>query len=203
MLDRLTNKVIYDFNRKQYVGVFANRFLRFWDDKDEDINKIKKVKYHRKIHDLITVEFDNRKDTLVLYQDGTCESLESSLESRLSDKTNEEVRKLFNEPHLNYSIENVEILELPHDRNQLLISYSKKYRDLVELNYTTIDKETLKPNRAIKTIKLERLDQNVNLCGFSVVEGSERYPSLLSICKYFMDFFRDTKILGIQEKLGS
>ncbi len=185
MLDRLTNKVIYDFNRKQYVGVFAHRFLRFWNDNDEDINKIKKVKYHRKIHDLFTIECDNRNDTLVLYQDGTCESLESSLESRLLDKDNEEVKRLLNETHLGYSIENVKVIQLAQDGNHLLLSYTKKTGKSVELNYTTISKENLKPTRPFKKIMLERFEQKVDLCGFAVVEGRERYPLLLTICEYW------------------
>lgn len=184
MLDRLTNKVVYDFIRKQYVGVFAHRFLRFWSEEDEDINKIKKIKFHRKIHDLFTVEFDGRKNTLVLYQDGTCESLESALESRLDDKNNPDIKRMLHETHPDYTINHVKIMELPQDGNQVMLTFFKKFENLVELNYATIDRETLKPNQKFKTIKLERLENfPAKLSGFAVVEGNGRYPCLLSFCK--------------------
>lgn len=43
-LDKLSSKVIYDFNSKKYVGVFARKWIRCWSTDCSDINKIKKLK---------------------------------------------------------------------------------------------------------------------------------------------------------------
>ena len=179
VLDRLTNKVIYDFTRKQYVGVFGHRYLRFWNENDTDINKIKKIKLHRNIHDLFNVEFNGEKNVLVIYKDGSCESLEKCLDSR-----KEPNQAGFMET-TSFIIENVKILELPNDPSQLLLTYFKKYskNNLVELNFVTIDKETLQTKQEFKTIEVKRVDQNVELIGSTVIESAGRYPSLLSICE--------------------
>lgn len=43
-LDKLSSKVIYDFNSKEYVGLFARKWIRCWTADCSDINKIKKIK---------------------------------------------------------------------------------------------------------------------------------------------------------------
>lgn len=43
-LDKLSSKVIFDFNTKEYVGVFAHKWIRCWSADCNDINKIKKIK---------------------------------------------------------------------------------------------------------------------------------------------------------------
>lgn len=42
--DKLSHKVVFDFDLQQYVGVFANRYIRCWDSTTKDINKIKRIK---------------------------------------------------------------------------------------------------------------------------------------------------------------
>lgn len=44
VLEKLTNKVVYDFKNKKYVAVFFNRFFRLWDSSVTDVNKVKKLK---------------------------------------------------------------------------------------------------------------------------------------------------------------
>lgn len=43
-LDKLSSKVVYDFNSKEYVGVFGRKWIRCWSADCSDINKIKKLK---------------------------------------------------------------------------------------------------------------------------------------------------------------
>ena len=177
----MTSKVIYDFSRKQYVGVFGNRNLRFWDENDQDINKIKKVKLHRNVHDLYNVDANGEKNVLVVYKNGTCESLEKALESK------KEAKDAANHmENLSFTIEDVKVLVLPNDSSYLLLTYFKKYpkKNLVELNFVTVDRETLQVTQTFKTIDVARVDQNVELCGSTVIESAGRYPTLLSICKF-------------------
>lgn len=44
VLDKLSCKVVYDFTSKQYVGVFAHKWIRRWSSECNDINNIKKIK---------------------------------------------------------------------------------------------------------------------------------------------------------------
>lgn len=46
-LDKFTNKVVYDCKSKQYVGVFAKKWIRCWSETCTDINKVKKIKVNR------------------------------------------------------------------------------------------------------------------------------------------------------------
>ena len=177
MSDCLSSKIIYDWTRKQYVGVFSSVYIRFWDSTVEDINKIKKIKFHKRIHDIINVDLKGIPNTLVVYENGTCESLELALEARTSNEKqkNESVQQ-------NFTIDKVHII----DGNFKTLTYVKKFKSSVsKFCFTTLDNITLKPLYVEKSIKLERLKQNVSLLGFTVVEArkGERYPSLLSICK--------------------
>lgn len=162
------------------MGVFGNRNLRFWDENDLDINKIKKVKLHRNVHDLYNVDTNGEKCVLVVYKNGTCESLEMALESKKEAK--ETANHMEN---LSFTIENVKVIVLPNDSSVLLLTYFKMYpkKNLVELNFVTVDRETLQVTQNFKTIDISRVDQNVELCGSIVIESSGRYPTLLSICK--------------------
>ncbi|CAO1400122.1 unnamed protein product [Diamesa serratosioi] len=173
--DCLSSKVIFDCTKKQYVGVFANNNIRFWDSSVEDINKIKKIKFYKRIHDIINVVVKGIPNTVVVYENGSCESLELALESRISDdqQKKEQIQQ-------NYTIDNVHIV----DGSFKTLTYVKKFKNSVsKFCFTTLDNITLKPLYVEKSIKLERLKQNVNLLGFIVVEARKRelYPSILSI----------------------
>lgn len=116
--------------------------------------------------------------TLVVYEDGTCESLELALEARMSnDKHKNE------SDQQNFTIDKVHII----DGIFKTLTYVKKFKSSAsKFCFTTLDNTTLKPLYVEKSIKLERLKQNVTLLGFTVVEAKkgEKYPSLLSICKH-------------------
>lgn len=42
--DKLSSKVVYDFNRKVYVGVFGHKWIRCWPSECSDINKVKRIR---------------------------------------------------------------------------------------------------------------------------------------------------------------
>lgn len=42
--DKLSSKVVYDFNKKLYVGVFGHKWIRCWPSDCSDINKIKRIR---------------------------------------------------------------------------------------------------------------------------------------------------------------
>lgn len=44
VLDKLSSKVVYDFDSKSYVGVFGSKFIRCWKNDCTDINKVKRIK---------------------------------------------------------------------------------------------------------------------------------------------------------------
>uniref|UniRef100_A0A1A9W500 Nucleolar protein 11 n=1 Tax=Glossina brevipalpis TaxID=37001 RepID=A0A1A9W500_9MUSC len=78
ILEKLSSKVVYDRRSEKYVGVFANKILRCWDENTVDVNKSKKLRFHKNITELIT----NAEDTFVLYDDGSCETLCTAIETR-------------------------------------------------------------------------------------------------------------------------
>ncbi|KAL1403154.1 hypothetical protein pipiens_019491 [Culex pipiens pipiens] len=82
-LERLSSKVVYDFRSQRYVGVFGGRYVRCWPADQADINKVKKVKFYRTIAQLYAVATGQ---VLVLYDDGSCESLESAVDTRNEDR---------------------------------------------------------------------------------------------------------------------
>lgn len=43
-IDKLNTKVVYDKNSDRYVGGFGNNNLKCWNEKVEDLKKVKKVK---------------------------------------------------------------------------------------------------------------------------------------------------------------
>lgn len=123
------------------------------------------------------MDLKGKPNTLVVYENGTCESLELALEERASNE-----KQQYESVKQNYTIDKVHIVE----GNFKTLTYVKKFKSSVsKFCFATLDNITLKPLYVEKSIKLERLKQNVSLLGFTVVEArkGERYPSLLSICK--------------------
>lgn len=43
-MEKLSSKVVYDKKSEKYVGVFAHKSLRCWDEHTTDLNKSKKLK---------------------------------------------------------------------------------------------------------------------------------------------------------------
>jgi hypothetical protein len=182
VLDKFSSKVVYDFKKKNYVAVFANRYLRLWGLSEINLNRVKKIKFYRNIDNIFNV---CNEHTLVLYQDGTCESLESALETRKLDKENPPIDTLPSQNLIYSSITNVNVLET--NQAEYLLTYFRvnSLTGAVELNYMLLDNEVLKPVESPKVIKLERLEPNVKLLGYTVADGNF-HPSLITICKFLL-----------------
>ncbi|XP_058463229.1 nucleolar protein 11 [Malaya genurostris] len=177
-LERLTSKVVYDFRSDRYVGVFGSRYIRCWTKDQIDINKAKKVKFFRGIQQLLTL--DNGQ-VLIIYDDGTCESLESAVQTRNKDRLNPDciVRKPNIDP-TRMTVEQVSTTTIA--TGEILLTYFVKEIEsgAVELNLVLLNKENLKPVGDFQKIRLERREQNVQLVGQCIVDASGG-PSLVTI----------------------
>ncbi|XP_052872209.1 nucleolar protein 11 [Anopheles cruzii] len=192
VLDRLSSKVVYDFNSERYVGVFGGRYLRFWEREQNDLNAVKKIKLYRVVQDLFTVASGQ---TLVLYKDGTCESLESALETRNRDRMNPAaIVQSGNVDHETHTIQDVQVLTLD-DGSPLLTYYVRNGKDdSTELNYALLGKSDLKVVNRFQKIKLERIGDELQLAGRCIVDSSEG-PSLITL-------WSDGRLFILQLSLG-
>lgn len=178
-LERLSSKVVYDFRSERYVGVFGGRYVRCWTADQADINKVKKVKFYRTIAQLFSVA---NGQVLVLYDDGTCESLESAVDTRNKDRKSPE--QIVSKPNVDPAKESiVDVCTVPLDNGRLVLGYFVKDNEsgAMTLNYCLLAEEILKPGpKGFRKIKLERAEQKVHLVGQSLVEGGES-ASLITI----------------------
>lgn len=146
--------------------------MRFWEKDTEDINKVKRIKFHKPIHDILNVKVSREVNTMVVYEDGTTESLDSALESRAEGKKETDRDDV-----------KATTIENPQLTNEIF-SFVKKSGNEKHFCYTTIDPVTLKSHDgALKTFKLERSGQDVRLMGYTVTRGKSinSDPSLISI----------------------
>jgi hypothetical protein len=107
--------------------------------------------------------------TMVVYEDGTTESLDSALEARAEGKKADDAKTS--------AIENPQVV------NEIFC-FVRKIGNEKHFCYTTIDSATLKSHHsALKTFKLERSGQEVKLMGYTVIRGKSLNsdPSLITI----------------------
>lgn len=155
-----------------------NRYIRMWDEDCNDINKIKKIKFNKNINDLFSI---NNEETLILYEDGTCESLECGLEGRKksfnADEEKEVVRSI-----VNPQLQKISKVAFFTTLKGTLITYfvRNESKKLWELFYFLLEKETLRINGDISIIKIQRLEQHATLMSYTVVDGNV-FPHLISI----------------------
>lgn len=159
--------MVYDFARKQYVGVFSKYFLRLWDSDTEDINKVKRVKLSKSVHELHSVKINGKRRTVVVYDDGKCESLDTALENTVGSKST-----------LKTTTSKMESVQMTNK----ILSYVKDVNNEKIFCYTTVDEETLS-STAVKSFKLDRYGQNVRLMAFTVIPGKNILtdPALLTM----------------------
>lgn len=165
--DNFSSKVIYDFQKKQYVGVFSKTFLKLWDTKTEDINKIKRTKMHKPIYEIVNVSVNKNKRSLIIYEDGSCESLEAALESRGERKNIRE----FVDPE--FAIESVQL-------TNGIFSYVKVLNKEKHFCYTSVDETTLKSHDTFKSFCMTRYSQEAKLMDCAVTLGKSG-PALYTI----------------------
>lgn len=162
--------MIYDFERKQYVGVFSNIYLRFWDSETEDINKVKRLKMHKPIHDVIQGRVNHKKVSIVVYKDGSCESLESALESRGEGKSHHEPAKT------SFTVDQAQF-------TNGVFSYIKIVGQEKHFYYTAVEPDTIKSFKTQKSFKLKRPGEDAMLMGLTITRGKTdtSEPSLITI----------------------
>ncbi|XP_050094379.1 uncharacterized protein LOC126577034 [Anopheles aquasalis] len=191
VLDRLSSKVVYDFPSERYVAVFGGRHVRCWTPDQADLNKVKKIKLYRTVQDLFTV---GSGQTLVLYTDGSCESLESALETRNKDRAKPSEVGLGRTAERDASIKDVQVLQL--EDGALLLTYfvRNEKEDTTELNYGLLSSTDLKLVNRIQKVKLERLGDDLKLAGCCIVDSSDG-PSLVTL-------WSDSRLFILQLNLG-
>lgn len=122
----------------------------------------------------------------MVYDDGTCESFESALQTRKEDKLDPQRNKVavVQKPNV-YNISNVTTFEMNDRSEWLLLTYFTQdiVDSTIELHYFPIDRKTLKAQDKVKRIKIGRPEHNVKLLCYTVVQGTY-FPSLLTVCKF-------------------
>uniref|UniRef100_A0A182WLK5 Nucleolar protein 11 n=1 Tax=Anopheles minimus TaxID=112268 RepID=A0A182WLK5_9DIPT len=192
VLDRLSSKVVYDFESERYVGVFGGRYIRCWNQHQTDINTVKKVKLYQPVLDLFTLQNGR---TLVLYTDGSCESLESALESRKHNKSISNDGEAV--PHVDantHTIRDAQVLVLDNGTPLLTYFVRKEEDGSVELNYALLNPVDLKMYKTPEKIGLQRIGEDIKLVSSCVVDGSDG-PSLMSV-------WSDSRIFNLLLSLG-
>ncbi|XP_055844846.1 uncharacterized protein LOC129911163 [Episyrphus balteatus] len=183
MLEKLTCKVVYDHKSQQYVGVIANRFVRLWDENVSDINKCKKLKFHKNIADLIYTS----DEAVVLYTDGTCESLSSAIQTRKEQAVeNLQLDMLSTVPLID-----PKIYEIPGER-KFLTFYQKDELKPLELVVVKIDSATMKPVKESLRLVLSRPGQDATVSGCAIIE-TEVSTSLFTIWSDGRVFLKNLK----------
>uniref|UniRef100_A0A182NK37 Nucleolar protein 11 n=1 Tax=Anopheles dirus TaxID=7168 RepID=A0A182NK37_9DIPT len=194
VLDRLSSKVVYDFKSERYVAVFGGRYIRCWHRDQPDVNTVKKIKLYRTVQDLFTLESGQ---TLILYRDGSCESLESALETRNEYKFSQDDDAgghASNVDPKTHTVRDVRVLVLDNGIPLLTYFLRKEEDGTVEFNYALLNPTDLKVAKAIEKVRMVRIGEDMKMVSGCVVDGSDG-PSLLSI-------WSDSRIFNLQLSLG-
>ncbi|KNC30922.1 hypothetical protein FF38_09307 [Lucilia cuprina] len=171
VLEKLSSKVVYDRKTEKYVGVFANKFLRLWDDNTKDVNKCKKLKFQKSIADLVADD----NDTYVLYSDGSCESLQSAIESRKTDIGAPQQTELFSS--LIFTDLNIQKLS----NGQRILTYFERNTKTGDYHLVRIPLDQGEGVEVeAKRFNLKRGVLDVHVAGAAVIEG-DGTPVLLTI----------------------
>ncbi|KAJ6641119.1 hypothetical protein Bhyg_06054 [Pseudolycoriella hygida] len=163
---KLSHKVVYDFKSKKYVGVF-NKYLICWDEGDQQIKK-GKIKLPRAVEDIISLE---DKHTILVYKDGTCESLENCSTPRDTNWTPVGDEQT-------HQINKIACFNVPGDR--IMMTYFLRDRSTGEMEfvYFLLNVDTLTPTDTIHRVKIGRPE--CKLSAFIAVEG-DTFPSVVTI----------------------
>ncbi|XP_053676232.1 uncharacterized protein LOC128726444 [Anopheles nili] len=193
VLDRLSSKVVYDFKSECYAAVFGGRYLRCWKRDHGDLNTVKKIKLYRTVLDLFTMDSGQ---TLLLYTDGSCESLESALETRTQSKR-VATNAAESTPNVNpktHTIRDVRALLLDSGTPLLTYFVRNEENGSMEFNYALLNQTSLKILKGFEKVKLERIGEDIKMAASCLVDGNDG-PSLMSI-------WSDSRIFNLQLSLG-
>lgn len=161
---------MYNFKTDKYVGVFAHRYIRQWAHDIHDINKVKKQKLPKNIHELISIR---NNDLLVLFTDGTCMSLDMALVRKTTEDTPPS-KPLVKDAE---QIVKVQTFVLAADSAMMLI-YFVKQDNACDIVCHKLDMDTLTPIGTARRLPIVR--QNNTLVGYAVIV-SEAQPTLISV----------------------
>lgn len=120
--------------------------------------------------------------TIVLYMDGTCESLEYAIEMR---KEKKDLSMAQFKPVIDTSdakILNASYFKVSPDRILLTYFVESLENHMKYLIYFKIDAETLRLDGSINRLRLFRDEAQIQLSGYTVVDSSS-CPQLVTICK--------------------
>ncbi|GAB0094718.1 uncharacterized protein DMENIID0001_100430 [Sergentomyia squamirostris] len=161
VLEKLSNKVVYDGMLKKYVGVFGQRNIKCWSETDVNLKKVQKIKVQKNVKDLLN--YGEQQETLVIFEDGTFLPLarilsdeKMSMEGFLSSNTEIQFSKVFS----------------TFNGEQILTYFTRDSPSgKMELRFFRM--ESVNSSR----INLTRGDGKIKLVGYTVAEG----PVLVTI----------------------
>ncbi|KAF7268956.1 hypothetical protein GWI33_017985 [Rhynchophorus ferrugineus] len=90
--DKLTSQVLYDKEQNKYVAVFNKTFIRLWTDDDENLDKVKKIKFNQQIYNIIM----HNEKAVIVFIDGSLYPLSEALENRKTLQT----EKIIDDEHI-------------------------------------------------------------------------------------------------------
>lgn len=114
--------------------------------------------------------------TIVLYEDGSCESLEHAIEMRKAKQQQQPIIET-----TDHEITGAACLRFANDN--LLLTYFLKADDRNYVVYSKLDKETLCIDGDVQKLELVREEKAFSLCGSTVVHGNG-VAHLVTICKF-------------------
>lgn len=131
------------------------------------------------IQDLLSFE---SRDTLVLYNDGTCESLEIAIDKRKEDRNNGIPTNKAIVDAATTTIVKAAYFKTANDH--ILLTYFTKSRknDDIHLVFFKLDSESLQLVGPVNKVKLLRDGRSAELSGYTVVDGI-MWPHLVTICE--------------------
>ncbi|KAL5293497.1 NOL11 family protein [Megaselia abdita] len=151
--DKLSSKVLYDQKSQKYVGVFGRRSIRCWDENTTDLNKVKKVTFHRDIGSLVQNGDDG--EILVLYLSGETETLSSAIRNRKHGSE---------EPHHTNTLLTDASIFCPTNGNKIL-TFFEKQEESFSLIISSLESESLK---TLTTYKYKILRADIPLSGYCI-----------------------------------
>lgn len=126
--------------------------------------------------------------TIVLYMDGSCESVEYAIEN--NKEKNPRVSLQLKTNVIPTGFEILKPATFRDVNDNILFTYFIKSTttDETQLIYLKLDKDTLRADGSIRRAKLVREENDVGLCGFTVVNSSS-HLQLITICMFRQSIF--------------
>lgn len=116
--------------------------------------------------------------TIVLYENGTCESLEHAIEMRKAKQQHQQQQPIIDTT--GHEIHGAACFRFANDN--LILTYFLKSGDRQYVVYSKLDMETLCVDGDVHKLELVREEKAFTLCGSTVVSGNG-VAHLITICK--------------------